>query len=178
MKRKKQSGMKAWLITWDWCGRDAAVADKVAAILPPQYSDRKVGEIVRLLYVLATSDLSDLADYAKRPSQFPYQPRGQAINSVPHNDRIICGHNPWLYARPVTDLRVWRELETEYEVIEWTEPQTFRWKDEHRMRFEVAAQGWREQVRRSIHGSLRNDLVWDHLLDAPKSGFEDCDLGL
>jgi len=178
MRRKKQSGMKAWLVTWDWCGRHAAVADKVAAILSPQYSDGKVKEVVRLLYILATSDLSDLADYAKRPGQIPYKPQGQVINSIPHSDRIICGHNPFLYARPVTDLLVWQEPETGYEVIEWTEPHTFRWKDEHQMSFEVAAQGRREQARRSIHGPLRNDIVWDRLLDAPKPGFENCDLGL
>lgn len=170
--------MKAWLVTWDWCGRDAAVADRVAAVLPFQYSDRRVGEIVQLLYLLATSDLSELADYARRPSQIPYKPRvGQMINSVPHGDRVICGHNPWLYARRVTDLRVWREPETDREVIEWTEPQTFRWMDEHQVGFEVAAEGLREQVRRSMQGPLRSDFVWDPLLDAPRPGYEDCDLG-
>lgn len=171
--------MKAWIVTWEWCGRTAAVADKIAAVLPPQYSDRRVADIVQLLYNLATSELSELAAYAKRPGQIPYKPRvGQVINSVPHSDRVTCGHNPWLYARRVTGVRVWQEPEIDIEVIEWTEPQTFRWKDERQMSIEVASQGMREQVRRSMQGPLRNDLAWDRLLNTQKPGYENCDLGL
>jgi uncharacterized NAD(P)/FAD-binding protein YdhS len=171
--------MKAWLITWEWCGRNAAVADKAAAILPPQYSDGRVADIVQLLYNLATLELSEWVAYAKRPGQIAYKPRvGMVINSVPHGERIICGHNPWLYGRRVIELCVRQEPETGFEVIEWTEPQTFRWKDERQMGFEVAAQGLRKEVRRSMQGPLHSGLVWDRLLNAPKPGYESCDLGL
>jgi len=42
--------MKAWLITWDWTGDAAAVADVVVGILNPRWGDRRVADIVEFLY--------------------------------------------------------------------------------------------------------------------------------
>src|SRR6266498_810491 len=94
--------MKAWLITWDWAGDSAALADRIAAILPWQWSDDRVTKHVEVLYALANSTVEELADYAKRPSNNPYRPKRDG----PY---ITCGHNPYLVARVVTDLNVKRD---------------------------------------------------------------------
>lgn len=177
MRSTRPNAMKAWLVTWEWCGRHAAVADKIAVILPPRYSGKRVADIMQLHYTLATSDLSDMADFAKRRGDAPYKPRREIINSVPCGDLLRLGHNPELYARPVTDLRVWLEPETGFELIEWTEPPIYRWRNDRRG-FEIASQGRQERVGRSMHGPLRSELIWDRLLDALKPGYEGCDLGL
>jgi hypothetical protein len=91
--------MKAWLITWDWAGDAAAVADEVVGVLNPRWAERRVADIVEFLYSNTSANISELAHYAKRPSNNPYR-------AEIRNGRIHCGHNPFLYARIVTDLKI------------------------------------------------------------------------
>jgi hypothetical protein len=50
------------------------------------------------------------------------------INGIPHGGRMICGYNPWLHARIVSDLKIESDDERDCEVIRWREPPVFQWK--------------------------------------------------
>ncbi len=91
--------MKAWLITWEWANDAAAVADRVVGVLNSHWGDRRVADIVEFLYSNASSSVDELAYYAKKPSNNP-------CRADIRNGGIHCGHNPFLYARKVSDLRV------------------------------------------------------------------------
>jgi hypothetical protein len=91
--------MKAWLITWDWTGDAAAVADVVVGVLNPRWGDIRVADMVEFLYSNTTANICELAHYAKRPSNNP-------CRSKIWNGRIHCGHNPFLCARIVSDLKI------------------------------------------------------------------------
>jgi hypothetical protein len=71
--------MKAWLITWDWTGDAAAVADVVVGILNPRWGDRRVTDIVEFLYSNTTANVSELSHYAKKPSNNPYRKGGRCF---------------------------------------------------------------------------------------------------
>lgn len=122
--------MNAWLITWDWCGEHAAVTDRIAAILGARKSESKVAELVEFIYMHSRSSVGEIAHYANRPSRIPFKAqRSMVINGVPHGERIICGNNPWLYARKVSDLNVHSDPGSDIETISWMEPPTFGWKN-------------------------------------------------
>jgi hypothetical protein len=88
----------AWLVTWD--GTKAS-ENKVAAIFNHRLSDRRVRELVEMLYIaiVVRSDSERLL-YAKSSKNNPYPAQLQNF------ERITCGHNPWLYARRVSDLSI------------------------------------------------------------------------
>ena len=90
--------MNAWLVTWEWDNDAAAVADVIATVLSPRLSEERVASIVELLYANATSNVVELCSIAKRPSDNPYKAQLE-------RGRINCGHNPYLWARKVSDPR-------------------------------------------------------------------------
>ncbi len=108
--------MKAWLVTWDWMSNQAIVADHIAAILSPRWSIQRVAHTVEFLYIKRTACASDMAAYARRPTSHPYRVEGD------FNGRMSCGHNPWLFARLVSDLKVSADPKTGLETITWMEP--------------------------------------------------------
>lgn len=91
-------GQSAWLVMWDWAGPQAAVEDRLAAILRPRTSRDAVQEIVRCLYAIHAYTPSEQASWAKRPGDNPYKPgwTGKYLCS--------CGHNPYLIAQYVREL--------------------------------------------------------------------------
>lgn len=147
--------MNAWLITWERLDVRPELYEKIAAILSSRRSEHSVAEFMEFLYLRATCDASDMAYFANRPrkmigrAQYP-----QSINEMPH-ERILCGHNPWLYGRRVTNLTVSREGEDE--VIRWQEPPTFRWKGTSRTVFEIAEVGELKEWRRPANRPLSED---------------------
>ena len=143
--------MKAWLVTWDWAGDAAAVADKIASIFPPQWPDDTVKRHVECLYALATSTAQELAAYAKRPSDSPYRARWDS-------PFISCGHNPFLVARRVSELKVVREGDG-FEAISWREPD--RWRINEEGHPEKSAEGQTYFTKRRIRGPLSSVPIWD-----------------
>lgn len=109
--------MKAWLVSWIAAsGRaEAEVADEVILVLNSQWAIERVAAIVELFYTASTSDVGELARNARRPAATPYR-------ATIENYRITCGHNPYLYARLVSDVEVTRDSPEAYELISWTEP--------------------------------------------------------
>lgn len=113
-------GQKVWLLFWEWSGDHAAVEDRVAAILSPRLSQQTVGRLVEQLYAIHQYDASEQAAYAKRPKEAPYK----AEWDLGH---CTCGHNPFLNAIYVHDLRVVEDAHSGLEAISYVMPARYRW---------------------------------------------------
>lgn len=114
---RKQRGVSAWLVTWEWIGEHAKCERKVAEILDPRFSPEKVREIVELHYH-RTATLDEKIAWRLRKGNQQYPAKFQTIEGLEWRDQIICGHNPWLLARLVDELVVERDSE-EREIATW-----------------------------------------------------------
>ena len=152
--------MKAWLITWDWTGDAAAVADVVVGVLNPRWGDRRVADIVEFLYSNATADISELSHYAKRPSNNPYR-------AEIRNGRIHCGHNPFLYARIASDLKI--EIgPDDRESITWKEPPIY---DLINNKVQMVRESIPGAFTRRISGRVSHEQIWDRINSRFKKGW-------
>ena len=111
--------MNAWLLTWEGTRGPAMSPDnQIVAILSGRLSTKSVEPIVDVLYTrcaLTADELTYLAHKRKdRQRQFK--------NPGTSPDRFIYGHNPWIYARRVTDLVVERDENQGLEHVSWTDP--------------------------------------------------------
>ncbi len=115
--------MKAWLITWSWAGDHAAVEDPVVTVLSARIGAEDVRRYVERRYIEATASLDEKLSYARynQPQEPPYPAQLE-------RGRISCGHNPWLEALVVDDLRVEKDADGE-EVLKWTKPAPVRARD-------------------------------------------------
>ena len=115
--------MRAWLIRWCWAGDHAAVADPIVTVMSARTSAEDVRKYVEQRYIEERASLPEKLAYSRynQPQEPPYRA---------HHERagIHCGHNPWLEARKVDDLRVEMDADGE-EVLEWTEPAPVRARD-------------------------------------------------
>ena len=112
--------MRAWLITWEWVGDHARVDDPIAAILNPRMSSERDRQIVEFIYVNSTYSLSERLQYANNRKFNPYPARFGLLEGLTWDGYIECGHNPWLFARKVSDLCT---------VIDDSDEVKFMWKD-------------------------------------------------
>ena len=96
----------AWLITWDQASGYPRQKDKIVSILSGRLSAKTVLKYVERLYVDLEYSFSDKLAYAKKPKDNPYPAQFGSINNVPWQGEITCGHNPFLYARRVMNIRV------------------------------------------------------------------------
>ena len=103
--REDTVGISAWLVTWEHAGARALTLD-VAAILDPRLSSDRVREIVEILHANRAYTYRERIGHANRRRFNPYPATFGAIGGVPWRGRIVCGHNPHLFARLVTRLRV------------------------------------------------------------------------
>jgi hypothetical protein len=107
MLNGKPRKMKAWLVTWEWCGEHAKRDDKIAAIFNPRLRGVRVRELVEFLYANEYT-LSERMDFARgKPN--PYPAKFGTLDGVPWEGEILCGHNPFLRARLVEGLTVQRD---------------------------------------------------------------------
>jgi hypothetical protein len=112
--------VKAWLVTWDWSGNHAKPDKTIVAILNPRWSPDKVREYVELLYVSLEYNFSERIAYASNPKRNPYPAQFNSTNGARWLGQITCGHNPWLFARKVENLRIKDDNENE-ESVTWNE---------------------------------------------------------
>jgi hypothetical protein len=110
----------AWLVTWEWEGAHAKPERRIAAILNPRWSPDRVRKYVELIYVNSCYSHSERIAYAKNRSFNQYPAEFVSVNGVPWEGEIICGHNPWLFARLVDNLAATGEPDDEEGVV-WTE---------------------------------------------------------
>jgi len=125
--------MNAWLITWEGTNSSIADENRIVAILSSRKSVSKVADFVELLYLMSTSNAHEMACLANSPKKIPYKAKIQLINNIPHGDRITCGHNPFLYARKVTNLQIKINPKENIEIL--------KWKEKSRCESEVAKEG-------------------------------------
>jgi hypothetical protein len=112
MESGRMRKMKAWLVTWEWCGEHAKRNEPLAAIFNPRYSSERVRELVGFIYRSTEYSLRDQAEYARNKRYNPYPAEfGQTKDGSPWGGEIICGHNPFLRARLVDDLIIERNAE-------------------------------------------------------------------
>jgi len=153
--RRDTFGMRAWLITWEWIGNHAAVTAPFITILTARKSQSTVADFVEQYYLLASCSAGEIAYFANRPSKLPYRPsRSEIINGVPHGDRIICGHNPYIYARLVSSLIIKTDNKKGLEVISWREPSQYKWKDKRHSGIALAKKGCCYKLVRKIGPSI------------------------
>jgi hypothetical protein len=114
---------------------------------------------VEYYYLLMTSSAKAIASFVNRPRNIPYKAETTVrINDVPHGDRITCGHNPFIYARKVSDLVVSHVHDQSVESIKWREPPIFQWKDYNRLQITRARDGEHRDLIRSLIYSI-NDIL-------------------
>ena len=115
MKRNQ----KAWLLTWEWNGDHAAVEDRIAGILRPRLSREVVAEIVETMYALHEYYVTELAFWSRKPKENPYKAQWD-------NYHCCCGHNPYLQAHYVHQLKVEEDPVSGLETISWVYPPLYR----------------------------------------------------
>jgi len=119
----KKKGANAWLVTWEWEGNHAKRKQKIVAILNPRLGDGRIRDYVELIYSVLESHPLDQLQYARNSKNNPYPAQFEIIDGIPWGGSIICGHNPWLHARKVRDLRAnngtvaWEERTEEKEKV-------------------------------------------------------------
>lgn len=88
-------------------GDHAAVERQLVAVLSGRVGHRRVRDFVRLFWAAHQLDADELIAQAKGVAM-PYEPQfGRLANAV-YTGEITCGHNPWIYARLVANLRTER----------------------------------------------------------------------
>ncbi len=155
--------MKAWLITWDWTGDAAAVADRIAGILSVRKSPQYVAEIVEFLYAQSRANIEELAAYAKNRNNVPYRAK------IDFNNRIRCGHNPFLFAEQVSDLTTTTDPETGIETISWLTQPEYKPMESGP---ELVSSARSKSCTRVVTGPLSNELMWDRKLGRFKDKFK------
>ncbi len=98
---------------------------------------------------MTTSTAEWLLYFSNKRREIPYQTQEvDIINKLPHGDRIRCGHNPWIYARKVSNLIIEVNEATDSEILTWQEPRVFRWKDENRLDIVLDREGATKSLER------------------------------
>ncbi|HEY7314013.1 MAG TPA: hypothetical protein VH643_31980 [Gemmataceae bacterium] len=118
-----------WLVTWEWAGDHAAVNEKIVAILDYRRSSKQMLQIVELLYINSTSSVQEKVSYARNRKKNPYPAKYGYLGNIPWMGEIYCGHNPYLHARRVDNLKVTID-EDMNETVSWDERPKPAVKDE------------------------------------------------
>lgn len=96
----------AWLITWEWTGDHAKPDQKIVSVQSSRLSPERVRDYVERLYASMRYTPCEKLAYAVAPRKNLYRAQFDSVGGVPWQSRITCGHNPWLYARLVMDIRL------------------------------------------------------------------------
>jgi hypothetical protein len=116
----RRINVKAWLITWEG---DHNKENAVAMLLPPKMVEQRVGEFIELLYANARGTLGERLIYATERDHFnlPYRARRAQRNGGDWESHLLCGENPYLYARLVEQVTVEGAGENGAESLQWRE---------------------------------------------------------
>lgn len=103
----KSGGRAAWLVTWEHAGDHARPDCRIAAVLSPHLSGRRVRELVGFLYASLKYTPFEQLEIVLGLRTDPYPASfGQTKDGRDGlwRGEVICGDNPWLRARLVDDL--------------------------------------------------------------------------
>jgi hypothetical protein len=136
--------MNAWLLTWEGTCGPALIGDKkIVAIISARKSSNVIEEMVDILYRRSVDSASGMAFLAnkrrKREDLYKH------IYSQP--SRLFYGHNPCIYARAVSNLKIERDEARQEEIIRWTEPPYLEVKQVGTLPVEVEPASEKELVR-------------------------------
>lgn len=111
---------KAWLITWEGDSKTTH-EPKIVSILNPKLSGKNVAKFIEQLYIiLAGYNNAEKFKYANNRKSNPYKAKFDDVYGLTWEGRIICGHNPYLYGRLVSNLELEKDNEGN-EYLVWTE---------------------------------------------------------
>ena len=96
----------AWVVTWEGPGKHAKASEQFVAVLGYRLTGERVREYVELLHATLLYKPSEMIAYTRNKKDNPYPATFGFINGVPWTGQIICGHNPYLFARKVDNLRI------------------------------------------------------------------------
>ena len=130
----------------------AAVVDSIAGIIDYRRSSKRIIDLVEFLYNLKTSNLSELAAYARNRKNIPYKAE------VDFNGRITCGSHPFLNARLVQNIEVYVDSNSDIETISW---ETFPTYEPTESGSKKVSESTKEGYKRTITGPLSFDSIWD-----------------
>lgn len=115
VKKKKA----AWLIFWNSIpASEEDLGREVLTIMDSRKSPERIEYFLEQTYIATQYGLREKMLYATRPKDNPYR---ATINQDHVRGRLIsitCGHNPWLEARSVRDLRLERAPDG-HELLSW-----------------------------------------------------------
>lgn len=143
---------RAWIITWEWMSDSAAVVDCFAGIINYRKSRKHIVDLVEFLYNLRTSNLSELAAYAKNRKNIPYKAE------VDFNGRITCGSHPFLHARQVQHIEVFVDSDSKIETISWEAFPTYEPTISGPKKISDTR---KDGIKRIITGPLSFDSMWN-----------------
>ena len=144
--------MNAWLITWEGTQLYKSNLDKIVAILSSRKPKARIIEFIELLYLRSTSNASQMAYVANRPKEIAFK-----AYEIPFNQAVLCGSSQFmLYARQVTNLEIYLDEEKQKEFLTWTEPSTYRLK-ENSYDIEIASEGEDRSWERDCRMLLSKD---------------------
>jgi hypothetical protein len=105
--------MRAWVVQWESAGGHAVVKEPLIAVLPPRTPIREVGKFIERVYAGAVYKPSELITWTAHPEKNPYRvqyprtlpsPNGPG-GHAPWLVEVVCGHNPYISATYVQNLR-------------------------------------------------------------------------
>jgi hypothetical protein len=134
----RTTGIRAWLIEWDWDGDHARHDGPRYIVVNWRRSAKYVADLMERLYAQSEYSLDEQVALAAGRWENPYRAR------IEDFERIHCGHNPFLFARPVRNLSAEQDGNGE-EVLRWEDlPIKQEWLDAlARIRAENRAAGSR-----------------------------------
>ena len=105
--------MRAWMIQWKHSDSSNPTKNQPVTFVSNRLGVKTVARIVEALYS-SEYTLQERASAAKQGGHVPYP-------AVTDNDKVTCGHNPFLCARRVKDIEFTVDPDTHREVLRWVE---------------------------------------------------------
>jgi hypothetical protein len=97
----------AWLVFWNSMPAPDQVTDSpIVAILDARKSIERIADFVEQTYMASCYSLGEKIHYASRRKDNPYRANVNFNKEQQKFIGITCGHNPWLEARMVRNLRL------------------------------------------------------------------------
>lgn len=96
----------AWLVFWNRALAEDEANPPIVAIFDSRKTPERIADFVEQTYISTHYSLREKIHYATRPKKNPYRAQ---INYNKEQGRLVsitCGHNPWLEARIVRQMRL------------------------------------------------------------------------
>jgi hypothetical protein len=109
---REEVRVEGWIITWERVGHHPEWPDERprTRLLSAEVDETRIAWLLRLLYTWESMTDEEQLLYLDKPEEAPYQP-------VLEKGLVVCGHNPFLEARRVRNLRV--EATPDGNVLRW-----------------------------------------------------------